>query len=237
MNTIKRVLVTGGTGFVGHWMERTQPESIKAVFLSNHDYYHSYWERQQWDAIAHLAPISPFDVLHYGSEVRVLFASSGAVYDGQTEYAVNKRRWEKDCAESGADCVIARLFTFVGAHLKNQYAITNFIEDARKGGPIRVLGDGNAVRTYLYGDDLGRWMWKILLEGHGIYDVGSGKEYTILEVARAVASVLPSSINILNTMGIPSSHYVPDITRALEIGCKETVGLLQAIKRTIDEAE
>ena len=222
-----RVLLTGGTGFVGWSMRYTQPKGISAEYLTRQAYFDAEWRRTRWDAIVHLAPVSPSYVLQ--SCEKILYCSSGAVYEGQTEYAKMKRHYENMCG----DAIITRLFTFVGQYLKNNYAITNFIEDALKGGPIVVKGDGSAIRSYLYGEDLGRWMWKILLEGHGVYDVGSAIHCSILEAARTVADVIPRQIKVMNEPGIPETKYLPDVTRARELGCVETVGLKEAIERTI----
>jgi nucleoside-diphosphate-sugar epimerase len=164
---------------------------------------------------------------------RVMFASSGAVYGdlpNYKEYAEDKMSWERACAQSGVDCVIARLFTFVGPHL-NRHGIYDFIQMAKK-GEIAVAGPAS-VRSYLYGSDLGRWMWRLLLAGDGIYDVGGSVAYSMLEVARIVADVIPCKISIINS--IPETHYVPNAIRAHMLGCVETVGLREAIERTAHE--
>jgi dTDP-glucose 4,6-dehydratase len=222
-----RVLVDGGTGYVGTWMRLTQPENIEGTYLNRTDYFSAEWRKTRWDAIVHLAPISPSYVLQ--SCKRVIYASSGAVYEGQTDYARMKRHWENHCG----DAVIARLFSFVGPHLK-RHVVYDFIKVAKEGKPLEVWGDGSTVRSYLYGSDLGAWMWKITLEGEGVYDVGSAIPYTILETAREVAKVLPASIKVLG-VGPAPTYYVPNTSRAIELGCKETVGLEEAIKRTINE--
>jgi len=234
-SSLKRVLVTGGTGFVGWWMRQSEPFGLD-VFYMDRKQYDSEWEVGAWEYVVHLAPISPSRVRKYAQEygARILFASSGAAYAGTNEYAYNKRLWEAGCNFSGVDCVIARLFTFVGAHLKNLYAITNFIEAAKAGRPLQVWGDGSSVRSYLYGEDLGRWMWKILLEGHGVYDVGSALPYTIMEVAYLVADITGAKVEVLHNQH-RETVYLPDIIRARELGCRETVGLKEAIERTIHD--
>lgn len=231
MNSINRVLITGGTGFVGYWMQQTCPPNIDALYLNRVDYFKCVWAESKWDAIVHLAPLSPSYVLQKAP--RVLFASSGAVYEGRTPYALNKREWERQCRESDADVVIARLFTFVGERLKNLYAVTHFIADAKAGKPIQVWGDGRTIRSYLYGSDLGTWMWKILLEGEGIYNVGSDFPYTILRLAQIVAEIIPAKIEFVNPHG-PETRYLPDTERACELGCKRTIGLKEAIERVIN---
>lgn len=225
MTSINKVLVTGGLGFVGWWMRRTQPK-IEAHYITRKMYEECEWEKWNCDAIVHLAPVSPERVLK--TEARILFASSGAVYSGQDEYANNKRHWEYLC--NSGDVVIARLFSFVGKYLE-RHVVYEFIQQAHT-GTIIINGDGKATRSYLYGEDLGNWMWKILLEGTGIYDVGSSVPYTILETAQIVSELIPCEIKVMNAPNIPSTYYMPDMQRVRDLGCVETVGLREAIKRT-----
>jgi len=223
-----RVLCTGGTGFCGFWLRYTQPENIEGTYLNHHAYSYGAWRKTHWDAIIHAANVSPAYVLQNSN--KVLYISSGAVYEGTNEYAMDKRKWENQCG----DAIIARLFSFVGPRL-NRHVVHDFIECAKQGNPLEVWGDGSSVRSYLYGEDLGRWLWKILLEGNGVYNVGSAIPYTILETARIVADVIPAKIVVLGNRS-PYSYYMPNITRALELGCKETVGLKEAVRRTVHES-
>jgi nucleoside-diphosphate-sugar epimerase len=236
----KRVLITGGTGFVGYWIWKAKSILAwehglsEAASLNHTDYMAWNWEAHDWTHIIHLAPIAPTRVLEYARKhnCRILFASSGAVYAGNDQYATNKRAWEKECLDSGADVVIARLYSFIGEKL-HRHAIYEFIQQARLGGPIVIKGDGTSIRTYLYGEDLGRWMWNILLNGEGIYNVGGQTRYTMYEMAAKVAHLLPSEIKLEYRKDYPRTNYVPDVRRALALGCEKTVGVVEALKRTI----
>jgi nucleoside-diphosphate-sugar epimerase len=224
-----RVLITGGSGFVGYWMHKTEPVGIDATYL-NKEQYQSRWQYDKWDAIVHLAPVSPVRVLKYAYRygTRILFASSGAVYGGlpnYQEYADNKRKWELACAQY--DCVIARLFTFIGPRL-NRHSAYEFVHMA-KTGEI-VVHSPDSVRSYLYGEDLGKWMWRLLGTGNGIYDVGGSVAYTMLEVAQIVSDVTDAKIRIEPTQ--PATSYIPDCRRAYALGCFETYGLHEAITNT-----
>lgn len=208
------VLVTGGTGFVGSWMRKTQPEGIGASYWSKYDYEASWLSlAHNFRYIVHLANIPPARViaLAKGYDARLLYISSGAAYDQHTEYADNKRRWEQECLSSGVDCVIARLFTFYGAGLDDGKAITQFVKAAKAGQPIEIWGDGSTVRSYMSGRDMGRLLWAILLRGQSgeVYDVGSTKPVTMLQLAQAVSKRFgPVPIHIQGGKD-PAPYYVP----------------------------
>jgi nucleoside-diphosphate-sugar epimerase len=226
------VLVTGGTGYCGTWMHKTLPDNVWAMGIGHQDYLDWEWELFNWDAIVHLAPISPARVLAYSKEhkARVLFVSSGAVYEGQGKYADDKRAWEKECLESGVDCVIARLFATSGLPFQKNKALSIFIQAALKGEPIQIWGNGLTVRSYLYGEEVGKAFWRILLDGEGTYNVGSTIPYSMGEVAEMVASIVPAKIEYIEHEEMPT----PIVYLPRELGEAEiNVGLQEAIGRMI----
>mgnify|MGYP001310855765 CR=1 FL=1 len=230
-DNMNRVLVTGGSGFFGYWLRQTQPDNIDGVYLSSNDYKElDWWLGTPYDYVIHCAPISPKKILELFPHKRILFTSSGAVYDRQTKYAHNKRKWEQECLDSGVNVVITRPFTFIGEHLNGDFAITNFIEQYKKGKPLKVYGDGSSVRSYLYGKDLGTWLWKILFEGDDIYDVGSIYLHTIVEVAKMISP----NIKFVHPEHIEGVYLPVDVTPNWRLGLKETIGLKEAIQRCIN---
>jgi dTDP-glucose 4,6-dehydratase len=197
---------------------------------------------------------------------RFLFVSSGAVYGSQppglshvpedhagapdsmeaaSAYGQSKRASEFLCAaharRGGFNATVARCFAFVGPHLPlaANYAAGNFIGDALAGGPIRVSGDGTAIRSYLYAADLAIWLWTILLRGQccRVYNVGSEEAVSIVELARTVAAeVCPAAaVAVVGTAvpGCPAKRYVPATRRAREeLGLEARVTLREGIRRT-----
>jgi nucleoside-diphosphate-sugar epimerase len=234
----KRVFVTGGMGFVGQWMRKTQPEGVFAAYGDSRDKYK--WTTRtdvKMDYIVHLAPISPGMILNYAEShnTRVLFVSSGAVHDRMDDYSHNKRLWEEQCKHSKADIVIARPFCFVGEYLQlNRYSIGQFIQDGLNGGPVHYYDTG-CIRSYMHGSDLGRWLWEILLNGTGAYDVGSSIAVTMRDVAETVAKEFGTTAiaDLAPERGKPQV-YLPDTARARkELGLKETVSLPEGVRRMI----
>jgi nucleoside-diphosphate-sugar epimerase len=194
---------------------------------------------------------------------RFLLTSSGAVYGPQPRdvarleesylgappttaissvYGQAKRLAEQLCtiytAAHALDAVIARCFAFTGPHLPldGPYAIGNFIQDALRGKAIRVLGDGSAVRTYLYGRDMAHWLTTLLVCGSAgeAYNVGSDQPVTMAQLAAAVARQLcpDKPVVIENAMedNGARSIYVPDIAKAERMGLSVQTSLTEAIK-------
>jgi nucleoside-diphosphate-sugar epimerase len=198
---------------------------------------------------------------------RYLLLSSGAVYgrqpadlthvpedytggpdlsDRRSAYAEGKRAAEvlAAIAADGALSVrVARCFAFVGPHLPLgiHFAIGNFIRDAMAGGPIRIAGDGTAIRSYLYMADLAIWLWTLALSpsATGAYNVGSEEALSTLDTARAVAAVCAPDARVdvagKAEPGANTHRYVPSTMRAQRLlGLGQKVGLADAIRRTVE---
>ncbi len=164
---------------------------------------------------------------------RFMLISSGEVYsptlDGERKLEI-----EREVDRSFQFPVIARLFTFVGPYLplNGRYAVGNFIADVLAGRPIQVM-NGYSERSYLYGADMARWLWKIFIHGDGIYDVGG---ITPVNIGR-VGALVRGIVNPVNVLSVhydvaDANNYLPDTRRAVnKLGCKQTVSLEEGIRR------
>ncbi|MCL5886993.1 MAG: NAD-dependent epimerase/dehydratase family protein [Actinobacteria bacterium] len=136
--------------------------------------------------------------------------------------------------------VIARPFAFMGPHqaLDKPWAVNNFLRDALLGVPIRILGDADTVRSYMYPSDMAYWLLVMLAEGTPgtAYNVGSPEGITLRELANRIADGVPGTSSVLcRQVGEPQlTRFVPDVFRAKsELGLTMTVGIERAIERTI----
>ncbi len=213
--------------------------------------------------LAALAPSGP---------IPLLFTSSGAIYGPQpfeleripesfepaigaieprNAYALGKRDAEAIAnaasVAGGPSLRLARLFAFVGPHLPldAHFAIGNFIRDALAGRPIRVAGDGTAVRSYLYASDMVSALLAVWLRGvpDRAYNVGAHEAVSIGELARLVESVVSPGRGVqiagLGLGQLPTgagNRYVPDASRLEDVLGRPIclVDLKTAVGSTVD---
>lgn len=195
-----------------------------------------------------------------------LLVSSGAIYGPQpsdlprvpetyrgapdpmlpgSTYGQAKRVAEQLCTiahhEQGLKTVIARLFAFGSAHIPRdgRYALGDFVRDALAKGdaPIRVAGDGQAVRSYLNGHDMAHALVTALVAGQAgtAYNIGSDEAITIADLASRIRDRLSPmrSVVIQGATGDGQrSRYVPDVTRIGALGAAMRTDL----DRVIDDA-
>lgn len=193
---------------------------------------------------------------------RLLLASSGAVYGRQlpdlsqltedydgapdlrqpmSAYGEIKRMCELMCALTPAiDCVIARGFAFVGPYLpiSEKFAIGSFLRDALAGGPIRIRGDGTALRSYLYAADMAIWLFTLLLRGRPgeAYNVGSDEAISLADLARAIAAAAGGvAVHIAQEIPVGGPmRYLPAIDKARnELGLEVTTPLHTSLGKTL----
>lgn len=141
-------------------------------------------------------------------------------------YAEGKRAAETICAayrtQMRLPIVTARPFAFLGPYqlLDRPWAANSFLRDSMRGGPIRIQGDGQSVRSYMYAADMAVWMLTILARGTSgaIFNVGSPDGVSLMELAEKIASLHSHSVKIVaRTLGPNApraTRLVPDVSLA-----------------------
>ena len=147
-------------------------------------------------------------------------------------YAEAKRAAEIVCAayrtQARLPIITARPFAFAGPYqrLDGPWAANSFIRDSLRGGPIRIQGDGESVRSYMYPADMALWMLTMLAQATpgSVYNLGNPIGITLMELARKITQGFPTPISIVPRMlGLNApraTRLVPDVTRA-----QKTLGL------------
>ncbi len=135
-----------------------------------------------------------------------------------------------------------RPFTLAGPYqpLSGPWAINNFISDAIHGVSLKVLGDGETLRSFIYASDMAFWILKTLIysETGSRFNLGSPETISIKDLAHLVLDHFGLKKDILYHAGtgaaLKKSRMVPDTSLIQNtFNLKLTVPLKKTIERTI----
>ena len=193
----------------------------------------------------------------YGKASKVPFSEDDDLVLGAT----NKGRWAYACSkaideflalaywrERKLPVVVVRLFNTVGPRQTGQYGMVlpSFVKQALTGQPITVYGDGKQSRSFTYVGDVVGALTKLMdtPKAYGeVFNVGNGKEISILELARLVKARTRSQSEIVF---VPYEEAydpgfedmprrVPDISKVQKlIGYAPTLDIGEIIDRVIE---
>jgi len=158
-----------------------------------------------------------FRIVEYIKPRRIIFSSSGAVYEGYkirkegfkeddinlankpyllTNYANSKIYFEKKMLEwkekdTNRSYLIFRLFSVYGSDSRKdtKHAFTEFVDHRRKGKDI-ALRSPDTERSFLHLDDLARWVLELLNDNRDlIINFGSDNHFNIYDLAKKISSI------------------------------------------------
>jgi len=144
-------------------------------------------------------------------------------------------------AQYGIEARIARIFNTYGPRLASGdgRVVSNFIDQARKGEPITIYGDGTQTRSFCYVSDLIDGLIKLMAlpSDPGPVNLGNPKEHTIKELASAIIK-LTGSTSALTFKALPTDdpqQRQPDISKARQLlNWEPRVALEEGLQKTID---
>lgn len=141
----------------------------------------------------------------------------------------------------GVDTRIVRIFNTYGPrmHLDDGRVVPNFLQQALRGEPLTIYGDGSQTRSFCYVDDLIEGIYRLLLsDEHLPVNLGNPVEITIKEFAFTINRLTKNQGGVVykpeaRGEGDPQRRQ-PDITRAREIlHWMPKISLEEGIERTI----
>lgn len=139
----------------------------------------------------------------------------------------------------GVDTRIIRIFNTYGPRMRadDGRVVTNFVNQALRGEPLTVYGDGSQTRSFQYVDDLVEGIVHLLgVKYHGPVNLGNPDEYTILEFAQVIRDQIDPGLEIVHEP-MPADdprQRRPDITLARELlGWEPRVPLHAGLERTV----
>ncbi len=152
--------------------------------------------------------------------------------------------------QHGLEIRVARIFNTYGPRMYKEdgRVVSNFIVQALKNKPITIYGDGSQTRSFCYVSDLIEGIYKLMNKEDftGPVNIGSSKEFTIIELANLIIKITNSKSTVVfkNLPEDDPKKRKPDITMArkvlrwepkidLETGLKKTVVFFKNSKITL----
>jgi nucleoside-diphosphate-sugar epimerase len=142
--------------------------------------------------------------------------------------------------EFGVDTKIVRIFNTYGPRLSlaDGRVVSNFLDQAMRGAPLTVFGDGTQTRSFCFVSDEVRGILSLLDSAHvGPMNIGNPAEFTMLELAELVLEITRSGSS-LDFEPLPTDdpkQRRPDITLAESVlGWRPEVDLREGLTRTHD---
>jgi dTDP-glucose 4,6-dehydratase len=141
----------------------------------------------------------------------------------------------------GINTRIVRIFNTYGPRMRldDGRVVPNFIQQALRGEPLTVYGDGLQTRSFCFVDDLIEGIYRLLLsDEHYPVNIGNPAEITIREFAETINRLVGNKSGIVikesSRLGDDPQRRRPDITRASEIlHWQPVVPLEEGISKTI----
>ncbi|QDT19967.1 UDP-glucuronic acid decarboxylase family protein [Gimesia chilikensis] len=195
---------------------------------------------------------------------KVLHASTSEVYGDPTVHPQVEEYWgnvnplgPRSCYDEGKRiaeslCVnyhhahkvpirLVRIFNTYGPRMdpNDGRVISNFINQALRGEPITIYGDGQQTRSFCYVDDLISGFLKMMEqeETTGPVNLGNPVENTMLELAEAVLEHVDSSSKLIHEP-LPQDdpkQRCPDITKAKSfLKWEPQVSLKEGLGKTVE---
>ncbi|MEX2379358.1 MAG: NAD-dependent epimerase/dehydratase family protein [Vicingaceae bacterium] len=190
---------------------------------------------------------------------RIFFSSSSEVYGEPVElpqnehttplnsrlpYAIVKNVGETFLKsyqqEFDLNYTVFRFFNTYGPLQSKDFVVSKFIAAALKNQDITIYGDGSQSRTFCFVDDNVDACVRAFEQEEFVNDVvniGSDKEYSVLELAEIIIDVAKSKSKIVFLPPLEDgdmSRRLPDTEKMLELIKREPINLRDGLKRIID---
>jgi UDP-glucose 4-epimerase len=141
---------------------------------------------------------------------------------------------------TGISCIGARLFNVYGFNETNPHVIPAILDQLTQDGEIR-LGNIEPYRDFVYVRDVAQALIALAkAEGidNGLYNVGTGKEWSIRELVKTCEEIVdrPLKIRSVESRRRPTDrwHLLADISRIKEeIGWQPQYDLRKGLEETI----
>jgi len=140
----------------------------------------------------------------------------------------------------GVNTSIARIFNTFGPRMKlnDGRVVPAFMDQALRGKPITIFGDGTQTRSFCYVSDLVDGLYRLMHSTEPMpVNVGNPREMTISEFAHTIAELTGSTAGVVY-QPLPEDdprQRRPDISKAAKLlGWQPVVTLEEGLRHTVE---
>jgi dTDP-glucose 4,6-dehydratase len=141
----------------------------------------------------------------------------------------------------GVDTRIVRIFNTFGPRMRldDGRVIPNFIQQALRGEPLTIYGEGTQTRSFCYVSDLIEGIYRLLLsDEHTPVNIGNPVEMSMLELAESINETTNNTAGIVfkenMRLGNDPERRRPDISKAKKLlNWEPNINLKEALQLTI----
>lgn len=197
-----------------------------------------------------------FEASRRAKVTKVIYAESSALYEGVTTFPTDEREVapesfyavSKLCSNAFAEgyaryydlnTTALRYFNVYGPRQDYRRTIppvmSAFIIKLMRGERPTIYGTGKNRRDFIHVDDINRFhelcMHDRRTDGH-VYNLGSGKNYSVLEMYAMIAKTLGSSVRPVfkHALGGEAKVTLADVSKARRLGWKPLVSLEEGLR-------
>jgi len=233
-------LVIHNAAFLG--IKRTIENPWKVLVINNY-FNHIFFDEISRSRVKKLIFASSSEV--YGETLQVPMAENQPLRCN-TPYQTCKKLSETYCQvlnkEYGIDTCSFRYFNAYGPRQNSTpygFVTAIFLEKAMRGEPLMIFGDGTQTRDFTYISDIvDANILAINKKTMGeIFNIGSGKEISINELAAKVAQLTNRNLDIIHTNPIEGDikRRCADITKArIYLGLTPKIAIDEGLKKTLE---
>lgn len=232
-----------------------QRHSVQTVYHLAALHYIPYCEANPRETfeVNVLGTLSVLEAMRAAVVNRIVFASTGALYppldtplteetllQAQDIYGLTKLQGETTIAyyqdRYGIQPTIVRLFNTYGPYETNPHLLPHIIQTLKQGARELTLGNLHPKRDYIYVEDVAEGFYRLgnSDEAQGVYNLGTGVEYSVQEVVNILGELLGEPLRVVQDPArmrpVDKPHQRADVSKLeAALGWKPTVSLRRGL--------
>lgn len=178
----------------------------------------------------------------YGKENKPVFKESMLSLNPDSPYGTSKLLAEELCASYSKvyklSTIVLRLFNIYGPDQKADLLIPTILSQINN-EEIMLKGNLNSKRDFIFVDDVAEAFFKALSSEKGVFNIGTGKASSALDIIKFISEILGKEIKV-SSKGVLEGSFetdeeIADVSKAKEtLGWEAKISLKEGLNRIVN---